>query len=162
MTENRLIIILILLGQYCFGQTNTNRLPILTTIYNIDDSTQILSKSLPANGTIILILYDPGCSHCQTLGEGIAKQWEKLKESSVFFISMQEKAYVEGFVNMFAKGLREKKNISFWRDPGVEFFDKVKPTDYPATYIYDATTRMLLYSFQGESDIDKLLDYIPR
>ncbi|WP_148909085.1 redoxin [Sphingobacterium allocomposti] len=157
MTKYRLVMLLFLLGQYAVAQKVPAQLPKLSGIHRIDDPKILLESSFPRDGKIMLVFYDPGCGHCQELGAGVARQADKLGNIAVFFITMNDKEYVEGYINMFAKGLRGRKNISFWKDPGVEFIEKFHPSDYPATYIYDASTRKLVKSFQGESNIGKIL-----
>src|SRR5690606_22957716 len=139
------------------AQQAPQKLPAISTIHNIYKPDQLLQEALPAKGKIVLIFYDPGCGHCQELGAGIAKNIEKLGQTNVFFICMNDKEYVEGYVNMFAKGLKGNKRISFWKDPGVEFIEKFMPENYPATYVYDAPSKKLVKSFQGEGDVNKIL-----
>jgi len=65
------------------------------------------SDKLPKSGYIVLNFYDPGCGHCQKMGAGIAQNLAKLKNVSFYFISMNDKAYVDGFINMHAKALKK-------------------------------------------------------
>lgn len=142
------------------AQQSPAQLPAISSIYNLYKADQLLQDALPTKGKIVLIFYDPGCGHCQELGAGIAKNTEKLGQSAIFFITMNDKEHVDGYVNMFAKGLKAQQNISFWKDPGVEFIEKFMPENYPATYIYDAASKKLLKAFHGEGDADKLLPFL--
>lgn len=157
MTKIRILAFFIFLAQYGFAQNAPATLPRFTSIYGVYDAKKALQESLPSSGKIVLIFYDPGCGHCQELGDGISKNVNKFANASIFFISMNDKEYVDGYVNMFAKGLKNKKNISFWKDSGVEFIEKFNPENYPATYVYDARTKKLIRSFQGESKVSKII-----
>ena len=72
---------------------------------------------------------------------------------------MQDTSHVKGFINMFAPSLAKAPTVSFWRDPGTEFFEKFMPSNYPATYLFEATNKKLITSFQGEFDIKKILPF---
>lgn len=157
MTKIGCIAFFIALFNFCAAQQAPATMPSFSSIRNVYDSNLMLQNTLPSSGKIVFIFYDPGCGHCQELGAGISKNIDKLKEVSFFFISMNDKEYVDGYINMFAKGLKGKKNVSFWKDHGVEFIEKMMPENYPASYIYDARTKKIIKSFQGESDVTKIL-----
>lgn len=115
------------------------------------------SDKLPKSGYIVLNFYDPGCGHCQKMGSGISQNLTKLKNVSFYFISMNDEAYVDGFINMHAKGLKNAANVKFLFDAGTQFIEKFKPSNYPSLYIYDAKTKMLVQHLDGEDDVKKLL-----
>ncbi len=142
------------------AQKEYQQLPKISGIYNIDNANSLLAKALPTTGKIVFVFYDPGCGHCQQLGSAFSNKIKEMSGLSLFFISMNDKEYVDGFINMFAKNLKGRTNVSFWKDPGVEFIEKFKPTNYPATYIYDAAKRTLIASFQGENDLFKMLPFL--
>ena len=143
------------------AQSKAQRLPDLLTITNMDNADVILNNSLPKKGNVLLVFFDPGCGHCQQLGQGIAKNLPKFANMQIYFISMNDKAYVDGFVNMFAPALKGKKNISFWKDEKAEFITKIQPQSYPATYLYELPSRKLIHAFDGEGDVRKLLQHMP-
>lgn len=143
------------------AQSDAKRLPDLLTITNMEKPALILNNSLPKTGKVLLIFYDPGCGHCQKLGEGIANNLAKFAHMQLYFISMNDKAYVDGFVDMFAPALKGKKNISFWKDEKAEFITKIQPNNYPATYLYELPSRKLIQAFDGEGDVRQLLKSMP-
>lgn len=160
MTLKGLFIVGLLLVKGAFAQEKAVQLPELLTIHAKDDSEKLLKNVLPEKGKIMLIFYDPGCGHCQELGESIDKNPQLLTNTTVFFITMYESELVDGYINMFAPGLKSKKNISFWHDPGVEFIEKLDPKNYPATYIYNAKEKKLIQDFQGENNVKKMTEYL--
>ncbi|MEI2273430.1 thioredoxin family protein [Sphingobacterium sp. ML3W] len=115
------------------------------------------SDKLPRTGYIVLDFYDPGCGHCQKMGAGIAQNLQKLKNVSFYFISMNDKPYVDGFINMHAKALKTAPNVKFLFDSGTQFIEKFSPSNYPSLYVYDAKTRTLVQHLDGEDDVKKLL-----
>ncbi|TDS16252.1 thioredoxin-like protein [Sphingobacterium paludis] len=154
------MVALILLAPYCFGQKQPTQLPTLTTLRNHYNPDATFQKMLPTKGKLVLVFYDPGCGHCQELGQDIAKNITKFQQAALFFISMNDKEYVDGYINMYAKGLKNRKNVSFWKEESVEFIEKFSPENYPATYIYDAATKKLVKSFQGESKVSTIIPFL--
>ncbi len=160
MKQKGLFIVLFLFAQLLYAQDKQIRLPVFLTIHEMNDSTKILGKSFPDKGKLMLVFYDPGCGHCQELGASIDKNLKEFSKTPIFFITMYEKGLVNGYINMFAKGLKGKKNVTFWHDPGVEFIEKLNPKNYPATYIFDLESKKLIKDFQGENDAKKILPYL--
>ncbi|KGE15723.1 peroxiredoxin family protein [Sphingobacterium deserti] len=160
MTKIRLLLALVLFASYCVAQKQPAQLPSLTKLRNLYNPDATFQKMLPSKGKIVLVFYDPGCGHCQELGENISKNIAKFQQSSIFFITMNDKEYVDGYINMFAKGLKTRKNVSFWKEESVEFIEKFNPVNYPATYIYDAATKKLVKSFQGESKTAEIARFV--
>lgn len=152
--------LLVIIGFNISAQQVTGSLPAVTQIHEKNDSKKLLSNAMPSKGKIMIIFYDPGCGSCQQLGSDVNKNIASLKNTSVFFISMHDADLVDGYINMYAKELKNQKNVSFWKDPGVEFIEKFAPTNYPATYIYEASTKKLLKSFQGEGRIKDMLPFL--
>lgn len=152
----------VLFATHCVAQAQPAQLPSLTTLRNLYNADATFQKMLPSKGKIVLVFYDPGCGHCQELGENISKNIAKFQQSAIFFITMNDKEYVDGYINMFANGLRNRKNVSFWKEEGVEFIEKFKPENYPATYIYDAATKKLIKSLQGESKVAEITPLLSR
>lgn len=127
------------------------------TFDEVYQSGKFHADKLPKTGYIVLDFYDPGCGHCQKMGAGIAQNLQKLKHVSLYFISMNDKAYVDGFINMHAKALKNAANVKFLFDSGTQFIEKFKPSNYPSLYVYDAKTKTLLQHLDGEDDVKKLL-----
>lgn len=127
------------------------------TFDEVYQASKFNSDKLPKSGYIVLNFYDPGCGHCQKMGAGIAQNLAKLKNVSFYFISMNDKVYVDGFINMHAKALKNAANVKFLFDAGTQFIEKFKPSNYPSLYIYDAKTKMLVQHLDGEDDVKKLL-----
>lgn len=159
MKLTKLLFLFLCLPLLSLGQA-VKKLPHLSAIHAYDNSSKLLSSALPSKGKLMLIFYDPGCGHCQQLGASIAKHVNVLNKTSIYFISMNDKPYVDSYINMYAKELRNQKNISFWKDPGVEFIEKFQPKNYPATYIYDASSKNLVKDFQGLPEVKKMLPFL--
>lgn len=114
------------------------------------------TSDLPKEGLIVFNYYDTGCSHCQKMGAGIAQQMQSFKNVSFYFVSMNDKDYVAGFINMFAKKLKPNPQVSFIWDKSGEFITLFKPTQTPSLYVYDAKTQKLLKHLDGVDDVKEL------
>ncbi|UIR54513.1 redoxin domain-containing protein [Sphingobacterium sp. SRCM116780] len=130
----------------------------LTEVFTCKRFTQ---KDLPKDGVIVFNYYDTGCSHCQKMGAGIAQHIDTFKNVKFYFISMNDREYVEGFINMFAKKLKPNNQVTFIHDPDGQFIELFKPTQTPSIYIYDAKTKKLLKHLDGEDDVKKLQVALP-
>lgn len=159
MTVKRLFLLFLCVPLFSFAQS-VKKLPAIGTIHSIDNSSKILQQSLPAKGKIVFVFYDPGCGHCQELGVSISTEYTSFGAAQIFFITMNEKTYVDTYISKYAKGLKDKKNVSFWQDPGVEFMEKFMPSSYPATYVFDAASKNLIKDFQGENDAKKIVPFL--
>ena len=159
MTAKRLFLLFLCIPFFSLGQ-NQKKLPVLATIHNLDNSKVLLQQALPTKGKIVFVFYDPGCGHCQELGVSITKEYAAFGAAQVYFITMNEKSLVTTYINKYTSGLKDKKNVSFWKDPGVEFIEKFMPRSYPSTYVFDAASKNLIKDFQGENDAKKIIPFL--
>ena len=119
------------------------------------------SDSIKNEHTQVFILFDPGCGHCQELGQGISDSLEQLRtDVDFYFISMQDKPLVDGYINMFAKGLASDSRVKFLYDPEGEFILNFHPKNFPSTYIYEAKSLQILAQFDGENKVTALLPFL--
>ncbi len=156
----KLLFSICFISVFCLFKPLFAQAPKVLPAFSFDEvyqSGKFNSDKLPKSGYIILNFYDPGCGHCQKMGAGIAQHLQKLKNVSIYFISMNDKPYVDGFINMHAKALRTAANIKFLFDSGTQFIEKFKPSNYPSLYIYDAKTKTLVKHLDGEDDVNELL-----
>ncbi|WP_270087777.1 TlpA family protein disulfide reductase [Sphingobacterium sp. SYP-B4668] len=130
------------------------------TFYSVQDAQPYNPDKLPTTGYIIFNYYDPGCGHCQKMASGIAKNYSRFSNSTIYFISINDKPYVEGFIEMYIPSLKSKKNVHFLHDKDITFIPKFNPTQYPSLYVYDAKTRKLIKHLDGEENVQKLLPYL--
>ena len=159
MNVKRLFILFLCIPLFSVGQVQ-KKLPTLATIHSLDQPSKLLQQSLPTKGKIVFIFYDPGCGHCQELGASLTKEYASFATAQVYFITMNEKSLVTTYINKYTSGLKDKKNVSFWKDPGVEFIEKFMPRSYPATYVFDAASKNLIKDFQGENDAKKIIPFL--
>lgn len=139
------------------------KMPAFSKLSDMNTGAKFTSDSLNSKHTQVFILFDPGCGHCQELGQGISKSLDKIRQDvDFYFISMQEKPLVDGYINMFAKGLRNDKRVKFLYDPEGEFILSFNPKNFPSTYIYEAKSLQIIKQFDGENRVETLLPYLQK
>lgn len=125
-------------------------LPTFETFQRYDTGTIFTIDSLSNTGKNVLVFYDPGCGHCQELGHSFSESWAKWSDDVTFyFISMTEKELVDGYVDKYAKNLKNRPNVIFLFDERGEFIYRFEPKNFPSTYIYTADTRQLIQMYDG-------------
>ena len=143
-----------------YGQ-ETVRLPEFQKFIKMDSNAPFTRDSIAVDKTQVFILFDPGCGHCQELGYNLSKVLDRMaKDVDVYFVSMQSKDLVDGYINMFAPALAPDSRVHFLYDPEAEFILNFNPKAFPSTYIYDKGSLALLAHFDGDAEIDEILPFI--
>lgn len=138
-------------------------MPSFSKFTDMNSGMKVTSDSINNEHTQVFVLFDPGCGHCQELGQGIAQSLDVIRpDVDFYFISMQEKALVDGYINMFAKGLKNDSRVRFLYDPEGEFILNFHPKNFPSTYIYEAKSLQILKQFDGENKVNSLLPFLKK
>jgi peroxiredoxin len=103
------------------------------------------------------VLFDPGCSHCQNETKGLAKNYDKIKDINVLYVSMNDPALMAQFFTTFGKELEGKENVQMLWDRNQEFVQKFHiPNMFPANYVYGPDGQLKSY-WEGEKDINEVI-----
>ncbi|WP_156308678.1 TlpA family protein disulfide reductase [Sphingobacterium endophyticum] len=138
-------------------------MPSFSKFINLYTGELVTSDSINKKHTQVFILFDAGCGHCQELGQGISLSLDKIRKNvDFYFVSMQEKALVDGYINMFAKGLRNDSRVKFLYDKEGEFILNFHPTNFPSTYIFEAESLQLIKQFDGENKVNSILPFLEK
>lgn len=122
--------------------------------YKVKSGIGFTNVDIPANRNTVFILFDPSCGHCQTETGLLAKNYEKLKDVNLYFISMNDPSLMASFLETFGKDLVDKPNVEVLYDRNQEFIQKFHvPAQFPANYIYGADGT-LKNNWDGEKGID--------
>ncbi len=140
-----------------------HQIPAFQNFSRYDDGRSFTVDSLATEGVNVLIFYDPGCGHCQELGNDIAENWEQWNSStSFYFISMGEKEDVDRYTQQYAKGLDQKPNVTFLHDPAGEFITLFDPQNFPSTYIYSGKEGSLIQFYDGINSTKDMKQHLSR
>lgn len=143
-----------------YGQEKV-RLPEFQKFIRMDSNEPFTRDSIVVDNTQVFILFDPGCGHCQELGYNISNVLDRMaKDVDVYFVSMQPKDLVDGYINMFAPALASDSRVHFLFDPEAEFILNFNPKAFPSTYIYAKDSLTLLAHFDGDAEVDEILPLI--
>ncbi|MDE1191402.1 MAG: redoxin domain-containing protein [Arachidicoccus sp.] len=100
-----------------------------------EDSTWFNTAQLPKKTPVVIIFFNPDCSHCQHEAEELVKEIDKIK--NIFFLWT---TYAPTFeeIKQFADqyGLSKYKNMHFYKDPNytIPSFYRLEMTPFMAGY----------------------------
>lgn len=125
--------------------------------YKVKSGISFTHTDIPANRNTVFILFDPSCGHCQHETTSLAKNYGRLKNVNIYFVSMNDPALMASFLETFGKELVDKPNVEVLYDRNQEFIQKFHvPAQFPANYIYGPDGK-LKNSWDGEKQIDYVL-----
>ena len=134
-----------------FGLQN---LPPFTMI-SLDSSRILKSETIPKGKSIVLILFDPTCEHCQQLTEAIVKNNEKLQNVRFYLVSDADPGDIDTFIN--SRHLDKFSNIYVGRDYEFSFDRAFTPSSVPYVAIYNSDKR-LSRIFNGDINIESIVN----
>lgn len=136
-------------------------IPNFSKLVRMESNESFTRDSLNMGNRQVFILFDPGCGHCQELGQGLAESLDRVVKSvDIYFVSMQPKEQVDGYINMFAPGLGKDSRVHFLFDPEGEFILNFNPRNFPSTYIYEEESGFLINHIDGEGKMEEILPHL--
>lgn len=126
--------------------------------YKVKSGLSFSNADIQKGKKSVFILFDPGCSHCQTEAGIISENYNKLKNVNIYFVSMNDPALQASFLETFGKELVGKPNVEVLYDRNQDFIQKFHiPKQFPANYVYGADGQ-LQTSWDGERSADKIIE----
>lgn len=127
------------------------------TFYKVKSGIKYTKADIPAGKNTVFVLFDPGCSHCQNEAGGLSKNYEKIKDINVVYVSMNDPALMSQFFTTFGKELDGKENVQMLWDRNQEFIQKFHiPNMFPANYVYGPDGQLKTY-WEGEKNINDVI-----
>ena len=146
----------------CWAQA-PDTIPPFKKLRRYDSDLKFNRDSLHAEHKQVFVLFDAGCGPCQEFAGEFGKVVNQLDSTiDYYFISMQEKPLVDGFINMFAPTLKNNPRVKFLYDPEAEFYVLFNPTKFPSAYIYDRKTFKLLLHSEEQDKLQKMIPYLKK
>lgn len=128
------------------------------TFYKVKSGMALTNADIPKGKKTAFILFDPSCGHCQTEAAALGKNYNKIKDVNIYFISMNDPALQAKFLETFAKELVNKPNVEVLYDRNQDFIQKFHvPKQFPANYVY-GKDNLLQTSWDGERNINEIID----
>lgn len=125
------------------AQTPAKTIPDFT-FYKLD-KTPFTPKNLTSGKDILFIFFDVTCDHCQHTIGTLSKRINECKNISIYLISLEDKAAITAFFNLFGKNLPSQKNITILQDSKNQFITQFGPRKYPSVFLYSAQKKLRLY-----------------
>ncbi|TJZ54948.1 redoxin domain-containing protein [Sphingobacterium olei] len=127
------------------------------TFYKVKSGVSFTNADLPKGKKTIFVLFDPGCHHCRDEAAALAKNYNKLKDINLYFVSMNDPALMATFLESFAKELVDKPNVQVLYDRNQDFIQKFHvPSQFPANYVYDVNGKLQSY-WEGDKNINEII-----
>lgn len=128
------------------------------TFYKVKSGVSFSNADIPKGKKTVFILFDPGCSHCQVEAAALGKNYNKLKNVNIYFVSMNDPALQATFLETFGKELVGKPNVEVLYDRNQDFIQKFHiPKQFPANYVYGADGK-LQTSWDGDKNINEIIE----
>lgn len=102
--------------------------------------------------SIVMMYFDPECSHCQYMTTQIVKNINDLSAAQIIMVTNTDSIAVKHFVSDYH--LAALKNIVVLCDPHSDFYKIWGSAVTPSFFIYK--NGLLVKSFQGETKIENL------
>lgn len=129
----------------------------LFTFYKVKSGISFNNQDIPKGKKTAFILFDPSCSHCRTEASALGKNYDKIKDINIYFVSMNDPALMASFLETFAKELVGKPNVEVLYDKNQDFIQKFHvPKQFPANYVYDANNKLQAY-WDGDKNINEII-----
>lgn len=132
----------------------------LFTFYKVKSGVSFTNQDIPKGKKTVFILFDPGCSHCRTEAAALGKNYDKIKNLNIYFVSMNDPALQATFLETFAKELVGKPNVEVLYDKNQDFVQKFHvPKQFPANYVYSVDGKLESH-WDGDRNINQIIkDY---
>lgn len=127
------------------------------TFYKVKSGISFTNQDIPKGKKTIFVLFDPGCGHCRTEATALGKNYNRIKDVNIYFVSMNDPALMASFLETFAKELVGKPNIEVLYDKNQEFIQKFHvPSQFPANYVYSTNNDLETY-WVGDKNINEII-----
>lgn len=127
------------------------------TFYKVKSGISFTNQDIPKGKKTVFILFDPSCSHCRSEAAALGKNYDKIKNVNIYFVSMNDPALMASFLETFAKELVGKSNVEVLYDKNQEFIQKIHvPKQFPANYVYSADNKLQTH-WDGDKNINEII-----
>ena len=156
-----LVFFIILSVQACTAQVPGNIPKTVPefTFFNIKGNQAVTRTSLALKGNIVILFFDPGCSHCRTDIKALGDNFDKVGNANFYLVSQQNPVLVNEFMATYGKKMQNKPNVHVLLDKNFEFLAKFNPLQYPAMYVY-GQDRKLKSFLDGAQPIENILSAV--
>ncbi len=122
------------------------------------DGKIITNKDVQYNGNLLLMLFNPTCSHCENMTELLEKNIALFNKTKLLMVATPG---MEPYMQEFERRHRTKEYAPIWlTNDSTKLIDRIFTYKMlPQINVYDKN-RNLIKSFNGDISIDSLKEYI--
>jgi len=121
----------------------------------LPDSTIFSSGQLQKNKAVIIMFFNPDCSHCQNETKELLAYKQELKDIQIVMVSSLSMKLIKEFYADY--NIASMPNIIMGQDINYALRIKFRPTNFPGIYVYDAKGK-LAKAFAGNAGVPAMLD----
>ena len=110
---------------------------------------------IAAQKPMLVTNFNPNCSHCKALAQGITQRSDVFDGVQILFISSAPDSLIKEFAISYQ--LHNKPNIKFLADTDKQFFFVFGNAGVPLVLIYDKSHR-LTQTLQGEAPMFQIIE----
>lgn len=127
------------------------------TFYKVKSGISFNNEDIAKGKNTVFILFDPSCGHCQQEAGELSKNYDKIKDINLYFVSMNDPALMVTFLKTFGPDLEGKENVEMLYDKNQEFIRKFHiPDQFPANYVYGSDGQIKEY-WDGAKKTDEII-----
>ena len=126
------------------------------TFYKLN-SQRFTKESFDDKRTKFILYFNSECEHCEKQAKWISKEIELFSHLEMVFVSHEEMNAIKRFRDLHNFN---QENITFLQDARLTFFNKFGTETFPSILIYNKKGE-LIQNFEGETKVEKLLEFIP-
>jgi peroxiredoxin len=152
-----LLLLTVMLTGALDAQTPAKKIPPFT-FYQLNN-TAFASTSLPKGKKILFVFFDTGCEHCQRSVARYNQHMAELRNTAVYFVTLDVKAKIDPFMDKYGSNIRKEKNVLILQDRQFQFITRFQPKKYPSMFLYSSQQQLIFYS-DDETAVDTILQLV--
>mgnify|MGYP000857523045 CR=1 FL=1 len=121
------------------------------------DSTQFEFTKNDLRGSLLAVVFSPGCDHCQAQAQEFYQNMDKLKDVTIIMIGSVPMEQIREFSEKY--GLKEFQNVRFAYASPVNALDLWMIDNLPHLALYDKEFKPIQI-FASTTSVDKILSHL--
>ncbi|HCM75088.1 MAG TPA: hypothetical protein DIS90_01805 [Cytophagales bacterium] len=123
------------------------------------DGTKLEFTKSDLRGSLIAVVYNPGCDHCQTQAQEFYQNMDKLEDVTIIMIGSVPMDELKDFSEKY--GLKNFKNVKFAYASPVNTFNLLRVYDLPHMRLYNKEL-LPIREFTSTTSVDHILSFVKK
>lgn len=143
------IILCTLTSSRSYAQNSLETMPDFI-FFNLDN-TPFTNRNLTVGKEILFVFFDVTCDHCQHVINILSTRNEDCKKVAIYLISLNDRASINNFINLYGKNLADDKNVTILQDLMNQFIKQFRPKKYPSVYLYSSEKKLIFHDEEDQN-----------